>query len=88
MTIGGGEWSDAQVAAIPAPLPTDLEAAQPLNRQSCDRDHNSSEEPADAAEHQNIVDFGHGIPRVMDAATVVQTRPSCNHLPAMGLGQS
>jgi hypothetical protein len=34
-----------------------------LNRQSCDRDYNSSEEPADAAEHQNIVDFGHGIPR-------------------------
>jgi hypothetical protein len=59
-----------------------------LDRQSCDRDYNSSEEPADAAEHQNIVDFDHGIPPVMVGATVVQTRPSFNHLSAMGLGQS
>jgi len=36
--------------------------AQPLNRQSCDRDHNSRKEPADAEEHQNIVDYGHGFP--------------------------
>jgi hypothetical protein len=33
-----------------------------LNRQSCDRDYNSRKEPADAEEHQNIVDFGHGLP--------------------------
>jgi hypothetical protein len=39
------------------------ETAQPLNRQSCDRDYNSRKEPADAEEHQNIVDFdGHGFP--------------------------
>jgi hypothetical protein len=48
------------------------ERTQPLNRQSCDRDYNSRKEPADAAEHQNIVDFGHGIPPVMVGATVVQ----------------
>jgi hypothetical protein len=35
-----------------------------LNRQSCDRDYNSRKEPADAAEHQNIVDSGHGIFRL------------------------
>ena len=33
--------------------------AQPLAKQSCDRDYNTCKEPADAAEHQNIVDFGH-----------------------------
>ena len=33
------------------------------NRQSCDRDYNSRKEPADAEEHQNIVDIdGHGFP--------------------------
>jgi hypothetical protein len=32
-----------------------------LSRQSCDRDYNSCKEPADAAKHQNIVDFGHGL---------------------------
>jgi hypothetical protein len=36
--------------------------AQPLAKQSCDRDYNTCKEPADAAEHQNIVDFGHGVP--------------------------
>lgn len=46
----------------PAPLPTALETAQPLNRQSCDRDYNSRKEPADAEEHKNIVDFRHGAP--------------------------
>jgi hypothetical protein len=37
-----------------------------LNRQSCDRDYNSRKEPADAEEHQNIVDFdGHGFSPLM-----------------------
>jgi hypothetical protein len=37
--------------------------ARKLNRQSCDRDYNSRKEPADAEEHQNLVDFdGHGFP--------------------------
>src|SRR5215831_7714461 len=33
-------------------------ASRGSNRQSCDRDYNSRKEPADAEEHQNIVDFG------------------------------
>jgi len=40
------------------------EMAQPLIRQSCDRDHNSRKESADAEEHQNIVGFAHGVPPV------------------------
>jgi hypothetical protein len=59
-----------------------------LNRQSCDRDYNSRKERADAAEHQNIVDFDHGIFPLMVSATVVQRRHSCNRLSATGLGQS
>jgi hypothetical protein len=62
--------------------------ARKLNRQSCDRDYNSRKERADAAEHQNIVDFDHGIPPAMVGATVVRRRPSCNHLSATGLAQS
>ena len=42
-------------------VPVGFTASRGLNRQSCDRDHNSRKEPADAEEHQNIVDFGHGI---------------------------
>jgi hypothetical protein len=34
---------------------------QPLAKQSCDRDYNTRKEAADAAEHQNIVEFGHGV---------------------------
>jgi hypothetical protein len=37
--------------------------ARPLAKQSGDRDYNTCKEPADAAEHQNIVGFGHGVPR-------------------------
>jgi hypothetical protein len=36
---------------------------QALAKQSCDRDYNTRKEAADAAEHQNIIDFGHGVPR-------------------------
>jgi hypothetical protein len=36
---------------------------QPLAKQSCDRDYNTRKEAADAAEHQNIVEFGHGVLR-------------------------
>jgi hypothetical protein len=35
----------------------------PLARQSCDRDYNTRKEAADAAKNQNIVEFGHGLPR-------------------------
>jgi hypothetical protein len=40
----------------------DARCSRGLNRQSCDRDYNSRKEPADAKEHQNIVDFGHSFP--------------------------
>src|SRR5262245_23471308 len=50
-------------------------ASRGLNRQSCDRDCNARKEPADAEEHQNIVDFdGHGFP-LGGGPTVVQGRP-------------
>jgi hypothetical protein len=41
----------------------DAQTVQPLARQSCDRDYNTRKEAADAAEHQNVVEFGHGVPR-------------------------
>src|SRR5262245_17960541 len=63
-------------------------ASRGSNRQSCDRDYNSRKEPADAEEHQNIVDFdGHGFP-LDGGPTVAQERPSCNRLSATELGQS
>jgi hypothetical protein len=34
-----------------------------LTRQSCDRDYDTGKESTEAAENQNIVDFGHGLPR-------------------------
>jgi hypothetical protein len=44
-------------------VPIGFAASRGSNRQSCDRDYNSRKEPADAEEHQNIVDFdGHGFP--------------------------
>jgi len=36
---------------------------QPSTRQSCDGDYNTRKESADAAENQNIVDSGHGLPK-------------------------
>jgi hypothetical protein len=41
----------------------DAQTVQPLARQSCDRDYNTRKEAADAAKNQNVVEFGHGIPR-------------------------
>jgi hypothetical protein len=34
-----------------------------VNRKGCDRDYNTRKELAEAAENQNIVEFGHGLPR-------------------------
>ena len=85
----GPQWSSGRKAVrdwrLQVPSWT---AARKLNRQSCNRDYSSRKERADAAEHQNIVDFDHGIPPVMVGATVVQRRHSCNRLSATGLGQS
>jgi hypothetical protein len=42
-------------------VPVGFTASRGSNRQSCDRDCNTRKEPADAEEHQDIVDFdGHG----------------------------
>jgi len=40
---------------------------QALAKQSCDRDYNTRKEAADAAEHQNIIEFGHGVPSKVPA---------------------
>jgi len=42
---------------------------QPLTGQSGDRDYNTRKESADAAENQNIFDFGHALPRKAQAIT-------------------
>jgi hypothetical protein len=58
----GPQWSSGRKAVrdwrLQAPSWT---AARKLNRQSCNRDYSSRKERADAAEHQNIVNFDHGI---------------------------
>jgi hypothetical protein len=47
-------------------VPIGFTASRDSNRQSCDRDYSSRKEPADAEEHQNIVDFdGHSFSPLM-----------------------
>jgi hypothetical protein len=49
-------------------VPVGFTVSRGSNRQSSDRGYNSRKEPADAEEHQNIVDFdGHGFSPLMVA---------------------
>jgi hypothetical protein len=43
--------------------PDPCKRRQWLTRQSCDRDYDTGKESTEAAENQNIVDFGHALPR-------------------------
>ena len=62
--IERGDGSDREEVEALGPT---RKRCQPLARQSCDRDYNTRKEAADAAKNQNIVEFGHGLPRKAQA---------------------